>query len=101
METDTTNDTSTPFNLKVFINSTINTIFRQVSPWGLLAGVIFARATHHQNMFNSSDILNEIMEQLNFCETDDKMYGLHDNLVYRASEAIIRPCVATRIAKEQ
>ncbi|KAI7872415.1 hypothetical protein BDF14DRAFT_502135 [Spinellus fusiger] len=53
------------------------------------------------SMLDSSAILNKIMEQLNCCKTGGKMYDLYDDHAYIELEAIIRPCVATRIAKEQ
>ncbi|KAI7871532.1 hypothetical protein BDF14DRAFT_1695153, partial [Spinellus fusiger] len=61
----------------------------------------FVSVVHDQNMLDTSAILNEIVEQLNCCETDGNMYDMYDNSAYSESEVIIRPFVAIRIAKEQ
>lgn len=61
----------------------------------------FAGAIHDQNMLDSSDILNEMKEQLDCRETDGKIYALYGDPAYRESSLIIRPLLTARTTEER
>lgn len=64
-----------------------------VTPDGITVSLCgpFAGAIHDQRMLDSSDILEEMKEQLDCTEADGPFYAIYGDPAYRETEGIIRP----------